>query len=667
MPAPETRWLAVAVASACTMLAGIAGAQRPEPRPDVRVEAVAAPSEGVAGTSITVSAEVDASSALGATFSWAALLSPDGALAGAIPLGTFGPVALQAGESRALEQAVLLPAATTGRHKVVVVVDSDEAIAEANEYDNVAVSDFLRIRAPAADFAVLSVRLVQAERRAGEPLSVDCTVVNAGERPGTVAVGLFVSENGAVSRDDAEVARMDVTLGPGERRQLHLQGQLPGVLAPGDYAVGVIIDPALRVDESVEWNNLGVAPTSLNVFADTLRFLTTTLPRGTVFLRYFATLEALGGNGHHIYSVKAGRLPTGLTLNRTTGIITGVPTESGNIPIELEVRSRSLSDTLALNFRVHESGVDLTITTPALGPATVSLPYQAGLAVAGGEPPYEWSVADGALPPGLDLNTIGWLSGIATTEGHYSFSIRVEDALGTRDQRAFDIQVDAPNVVILTSEAPPAAVGEDVEFRLEASGGKPPYRWTAMSSLPPGLSLTEDGYLVGVPTVTGRHTVRVQATDASEAGAQDTALISVEVDDPRTFVISTQPLETALIRERIEVKLQATGGEPPLTWRLAPGDSLPQGFYLEPDETAPDRDAKLVGLSIRPMVHGFTVEVEDAVGRRRDAVYAIRVIRPIGGGGDGCHCIGGPSRGRAPIGVAMTLVLLGLGLAVRRR
>ena len=50
------------------------------------------------------------------------------------------------------------------------------------------------------------------------------------------------------------------------------------------------------------------------------------LPNGTVGIAYNQTVTAVGGNGSYTFSVTAGSLPAGLSLNAATGAITGTPT-----------------------------------------------------------------------------------------------------------------------------------------------------------------------------------------------------------------------------------------------------------------------------------------------------------------------------------------------------
>lgn len=56
-----------------------------------------------------------------------------------------------------------------------------------------------------------------------------------------------------------------------------------------------------------------------------LSVTTTTLPGGMVGKAYSATLAATGGTGPYTWSITSGSLPSGLTLNHATGVISGIP------------------------------------------------------------------------------------------------------------------------------------------------------------------------------------------------------------------------------------------------------------------------------------------------------------------------------------------------------
>jgi hypothetical protein len=59
--------------------------------------------------------------------------------------------------------------------------------------------------------------------------------------------------------------------------------------------------------------------------------------------------------------------------------------------------------------------------------------YRFTLQSTGGLKPYSWSLASGALPPGMSGNgALGTLSGRPTKAGVWSFVVRVQDSQATR-------------------------------------------------------------------------------------------------------------------------------------------------------------------------------------------------------------------------------------------
>ena len=74
----------------------------------------------------------------------------------------------------------------------------------------------------------------------------------------------------------------------------------------------------------------------------------------------------------------------------------------------------------------------------------------------------------------------------------------------------------APGLALTSATLPDARVGEPYAATLAAWGGTPPYRFTLIrGALPPGLSLSAEGLISGVPTATIETTLTVEVHDAS--------------------------------------------------------------------------------------------------------------------------------------------------------
>jgi hypothetical protein len=85
------------------------------------------------------------------------------------------------------------------------------------------------------------------------------------------------------------------------------------------------------------------------------------------------------------------------------------------------------------------------VATAALAAGYLREPYTATLAATGGIPPYTWSLAAGALPAGLRLESDGRLHGQPAVAGLASFTVRVADANARTAERALTLLVhDGP-------------------------------------------------------------------------------------------------------------------------------------------------------------------------------------------------------------------------------
>src|SRR5262245_34133646 len=98
---------------------------------------------------------------------------------------------------------------------------------------------------------------------------------------------------------------------------------------------------------------------------------------------------------------------------------------------------------------------NLLITTSSLPAGTMGVAYSATLTATGGGLPYSWSLAFGALPPGLGLSSAGVISGMPTFAGTWTFTVRVRDVFSQTAMKAFSITVQLPPPSITTASPLP--------------------------------------------------------------------------------------------------------------------------------------------------------------------------------------------------------------------
>jgi subtilisin family serine protease len=172
----------------------------------------------------------------------------------------------------------------------------------------------------------------------------------------------------------------------------------------------------------------------------------------------------------------------------------------------------------------------LAVDTQSLPSGVIDTPYSETLTASGGQPPYDWSIASGSLPPGLSLDgTNGTISGVPTSLGTATFTVQLQDAELTVLSRALEIRVTDPPPEILTDTLPDVTIGDAYSETLAATSGVPPYTWSVVAgSLPSGLSLgTNDGVISGTPDSTGTSNFTVQVTDSQQLS--DTQALSIAV------------------------------------------------------------------------------------------------------------------------------------------
>ncbi|MDE2097880.1 MAG: putative Ig domain-containing protein [Patescibacteria group bacterium] len=145
---------------------------------------------------------------------------------------------------------------------------------------------------------------------------------------------------------------------------------------------------------------------------------------------YKGSLAATGGILPYAFAITAGSLPPGLSLDLTTGAITGTPTSIGTYTFTGQVTDSNSPPsvvTVAGTIFVSTSGTLSLVFSPATGIYNTS--YNGQLSADGGVRPYTYAIASGALPPGLSLNsTTGWITGVPTAVGSYTFGGKVTDS-----------------------------------------------------------------------------------------------------------------------------------------------------------------------------------------------------------------------------------------------
>jgi hypothetical protein len=149
-----------------------------------------------------------------------------------------------------------------------------------------------------------------------------------------------------------------------------------------------------------------------------------------------------GGVTPYTWTV-AGALPSGLSLNASSGVIAGTPTQEATSTFAIlltdsagQAAQKSSSITIAA-----ASAQALAVATTSLPNGSIQTAYPAATMTAtGGIAPYTWSVI-GSLPTGLSLSAGGSLTGTPAVGGSYKVAIKVTDNVSATAQKPFTIYI----------------------------------------------------------------------------------------------------------------------------------------------------------------------------------------------------------------------------------
>ncbi|HET6931490.1 MAG TPA: putative Ig domain-containing protein [Candidatus Acidoferrum sp.] len=259
---------------------------------------------------------------------------------------------------------------------------------------------------------------------------------------------------------------------------------------------------------------------------------TASLAVGTVNVAYSATLTDSGGANPDTWSITAGTLPAGLTLDTSTGAITGMPTAAGTSNITAKVTDRyGLTATKSFTITIDQqpaitsaNSATFTVNTPGTFTVTSTAFPTAAL------------TETGSLPSGVTFvdngNGTATLAGTATTSGSFPFTITANNGVGTAATQNFTLTV---------GQAPAITSGASTTFTVGAAGtfnvtttGFPVPSLTETGVLPSGVTFVDNGNgtakLSGTPAAAtgGSYSITIKAHNGAGTDATQTFTLTVD-------------------------------------------------------------------------------------------------------------------------------------------
>jgi hypothetical protein len=348
-----------------------------------------------------------------------------------------------------------------------------------------------------------------------------------------------------------------------------------------------------------------------------------TLPYGNTGSFYSYTIPATGFQNSIGFALEpVNFMPPGLTLNASTGVISGTPTATGQFFFTVDMTD-GVGNKLSRNFTLYifppGGAPPIAINTPGNLGTWVMGARDYNLTASGGNGSYVVTLTAGSLPPGMVLRpdfpsfSSGAydLTGVATTPGTYTFTLQASSA-GQTATKDFTVKVTKLRVADY-GQLPDASVGVAYSYTFVPAGNAGPVTWSA-TNLPPGLTLSSGGVLSGTPTQSGFWAMLLTLNDGTDTVTWNfTANISAFDIHFTSSVLLPSPTQY----QPYTATVAAAGGTPPYTFTAS---SLPTGLTLN-SSTGVITGTTTAGTGR----WGLTLTVTDShsVSRSRNAVFVV--------------------------------------------
>jgi hypothetical protein len=286
------------------------------------------------------------------------------------------------------------------------------------------------------------------------------------------------------------------------------------------------------------------------------------------------------------FAVASGSLPDGLSLDPSTGLLSGTPLAPGSFVFRVKAANGSGADAVSGSITITVTGTPAAPVFAADTPPGVGSSHYTYRFAASGNPAPTFSLASGSLPVGSTGSGIqpnGELVLIDGT-GSYTFTVKASNGIAP-DAVTAPITItfggSGPIAPAFTASTPPATATLGLaypSYTFSAPGSPSPSFSLASGALPPGLTVdATSGVLAGTPTTPGEYTFALRATNGTSPDAT-TQPITIVVNGPAPELTADSPPATTTVGGGYSYTFAATG-DPAPTFAVASG-ALPAGLSL---------------------------------------------------------------------------------------